>query len=125
MALEYGPVALLLAIGGLLGVAAMVTAWLLRPSDPYAIKQMVYECGMEPIGSAWSQFFSRYYLVALIFVVFDVEAIFLFPWATVFKRLSQASAMGFVPLVEVVVFIAILLAGLAYAWRKGDLEWTH
>ncbi len=125
MALEYGPVAVLLTFGVALGVAAMVNAWLLRPSDPYAAKQAVYECGMEPIGPAWSQFYARYYLIALVFVVFDVEAIFLFPWAAVFKQLSAATAMGAVPLVEVAVFIVILLIGLAYAWRKGDLEWTR
>jgi len=125
MALQYGPVAVLLAFGVILGIGGLATAWLLRPSDPYGPKQDVYECGMEPIGSAWSQFYARYYLIALVFVVFDVEAAFLFPWATVFKRLSAPTAMGALPLVEVAIFIVILLAGLAYAWRKGDLEWTR
>jgi NADH-quinone oxidoreductase subunit A len=125
MALEYGPVAVLLTLGVLLGLASLIMAWVLRPHDSYAAKATTYECGMDPIGSAWSQFYARYYLIALVFVVFDVETIFLFPWATVFKKLSAATAMGPLPLVEVAVFIVILLAGLAYAWRKGDLEWTR
>ncbi len=125
MALEYGPVAVLLTFGVLLGVASLIVAWLIRPSDPYAVKQSTYECGMDPIGPAWSQFYARYYLIALVFVVFDVEAVFLFPWATVFRKLSARTAMGALPLVEVAIFIAILLVGLAYAWRKGDLDWTQ
>jgi len=125
MALQYGPVAVLLAFGVALGVAALVVAWILRPSDPYAAKETTYECGVEPIGPAWSQFYVRYYLVALVFVVFDVEAAFLFPWATVFKHLSAPTLMGALPLAEAGVFIAILLVALAYAWRKGDLDWTH
>jgi NADH-quinone oxidoreductase subunit A len=125
MALEYGPVAVLLTFGVVIGVASLIMAWLLSPRDSYPAKETTYECGMDPIGSAWGQFYARYYLIALVFVVFDVEAIFLFPWATVFRRLSAATAMGPMPLVEAAVFILILLVGLAYAWRKGDLEWTR
>ena len=71
------------------------------------------------------QFFVRYYVIALVFIVFDIEAIFLYPWATVFRQLSAPTAMGGLPLLEMGVFILILLVGLAYAWRKGDLEWTR
>jgi NADH-quinone oxidoreductase subunit A len=109
----------------ILALASLAIAWIIRPSDPYAEKQETYECGMSPVGEAWGQFYVRYYLIALVFVVFDVEAIFLFPWATVFKHLSQPAVMGSLPAVEVGVFILILLAGLAYVWRKGDLEWTR
>lgn len=124
MALAYGPVAVIVTFAALLSVAAVVTAWLIRPHDPYAEKESVYECGMAPIGEAWGQFYARYYLIALVFVVFDVEAIFLFPWATVFKRLIDPAMMGNLPVLEVAIFILILIVGLAYVWRKGDLEWT-
>lgn len=125
MALTYGPVAVLTALAAALALAALVVAWIVRPHDPYPEKQETYECGMSPIGEAWGQFHVRYYLVALVFVVFDIEAIFLFPWATVFKRLSAPEMMGYWPTVEVGIFITILLAGLAYVWRKGDLEWIR
>jgi NADH-quinone oxidoreductase subunit A len=120
MALQYGPVAVLVTFAVVLAIA-----WVVRPHDPYAEKQSTYECGMTPVGEAWGQFYVRYYLIALVFVVFDVEAIFLFPWATVFRHLSAPTALGAAPLVEMAVFILILLLGLAYAWRKGDLEWTR
>lgn len=125
MALTYGPVAVLTALAAALAAASLLIAWIVRPHDPYPEKQETYECGMSPIGEAWGQFYVRYYLVALVFVVFDVEAIFLFPWATIFKRLSSPQMMGYWPTVEVAIFILILLAGLAYVWRKGDLEWVR
>jgi NADH-quinone oxidoreductase subunit A len=125
MALIYGPVAIITAVASIVAVASLVVAWIVRPHDPYAEKQETYECGMSPVGEAWGQFYVRYYLIALVFVIFDVEAIFLFPWATVFKRLSAKAMMGAMPTLEVGVFILILLAGLAYVWRKGDLEWTR
>ncbi len=125
MALTYGPVAVITALAAALAVASLVVAWIVRPHDPYAAKRETYECGLTPIGEAWGQFYVRYYLIALVFVVFDVEAIFLFPWAVVFKRLSAPDMMGLWPVVEVGIFILILLVGLAYVWRKGDLEWTR
>ncbi len=125
MALTYGPVAVITALATILAVASLVIAWIVRPHDPYPAKQQTYECGMAPIGEAWGQFYVRYYLIALVFVVFDVEAIFLFPWATIFRRLSLPANMGMWPALEAGVFILILLVGLAYVWRKGDLEWTR
>jgi NADH-quinone oxidoreductase subunit A len=125
MALAYGPVAVLVTFATLLALISLFMAWLIRPHDPYPQKQETYECGLSPIGEAWGQFYVRYYLIALVFVIFDVEAIFLFPWATVFKYLIRPSAMGSLPVAEVAVFIVVLLAGLAYVWRKGDLEWTR
>lgn len=125
MALSYGPVAVMVTFATLLALISLAMAWIIRPSDPYPEKQETYECGMSPIGEAWGQFYVRYYLIALVFVVFDVEAIFLFPWATVFKRLSAPSMMGAMPAAEVGIFVLILLAGLVYVWRKGDLEWTR
>jgi NADH:ubiquinone oxidoreductase subunit 3 (subunit A) len=91
----------------------------IRPSRFSEEKLTTYECGENPTGSAWIQFNIRFYVFALIFVIFDVEAVFLFPWAVVFKRLGPlALAEGF-------VFIFILAVALAYVWRKGDLEWVR
>ncbi len=119
----YGPAATYFVFGVVMALGALITAWVLRPADPYDAKELTYECGIEPIGPAWGQFFVRYYIIALIFVVFDVEAIFLFPWAVVYKQLVQPLGLGPWALVEMFIFIGILLLGLAYAWRKGDLEW--
>jgi NADH:ubiquinone oxidoreductase subunit 3 (subunit A) len=91
----------------------------LRPSRPSEEKNTTYECGENPTGSAWIQFNIRFYVFALIFIVFDVEAVFLLPWAVVFRQL------GMLAFVEGLVFIAILVVALAYVWRKGDLEWIR
>jgi NADH:ubiquinone oxidoreductase subunit 3 (subunit A) len=90
---------------------------LLAPRQPNALKSSTYECGEEPIGKPWIRFHIGYYVFALIFVIFDVEAVFLFPWAVIMRKL------GVFGLVEMGVFIGILALGLAYAWRKGVLEW--
>ncbi len=108
----FGAVALLLA-GLLLGVAAAV-----RPNRPTAQKVLPYESGVDPVGIGWSQSQVRYYVFALLFVIFDVEAVFLFPWAT---RLERYAGFG---LVEMGVFVVVLLLGLVYAWRKGVLRWV-
>jgi len=91
----------------------------IRPSRHSEEKLTTYECGENPTGSAWIQFNIRFYVFALIFVVFDVEAVFLFPWAVVFRRL------GLPALADGLVFIAILTVALVYVWRKGDLEWVR
>jgi NADH:ubiquinone oxidoreductase subunit 3 (subunit A) len=91
----------------------------LRPSRFSEEKLTTYECGENPTGSAWVQFNIRFYVFALIFIIFDVEAVFLLPWAVVFREL------GMLAFVEGLVFIAILVVALAYVWRKGDLEWVR
>ncbi len=91
----------------------------LRPSRASEEKLTTYECGEESQGSAWIQFNIRFYVFALIFIVFDVEAVFLLPWAVVFK------ALGPLAFVEGLVFIGVLVVALAYVWRKGDLEWVR
>ncbi len=98
----------------LLGIVA---AWLLRPKKPYPLKKTTYECGMETIGDTWVQFKAQYYLFALIFVLFDVEAVFLFPWAVAYNKLTLFG------LVEGILFVLILFAGLIYAWKRNALEW--
>jgi NADH:ubiquinone oxidoreductase subunit 3 (subunit A) len=89
----------------------------IRPSKPDPIKESIYECGMVPIGDAHVRYNVRYYLFALLFVVFDVEAVFLYPWAVAYRQL------GVYAFVEALIFIAILFVGFAYAWRKRAMEW--
>lgn len=89
----------------------------LRPRVPSVEKSITYECGVDPIGGGWSQSTVRYYVFALLFVIFDVEAVFLFPWAVVFEKI------GIFAFVEMMIFVAILALGLVYAWRKKVLEW--
>ncbi len=99
-------------------VSLFVSA-LVRPSKPTPEKVMPYECGETPVGVSWIQFNIRFYVFALIFLIFDVEAVFLFPWAAVYKEL------GMIALVEGLIFIAILVLGLAYVWAKRDLQWVR
>jgi len=122
-ALQYGPVGVFVVLSAAFAFATLVVAYLLRPADPYEQKLLTYECGIVPFGEAWSKFFVRYYIIALMFVVFDVEAIFMYPWAVVYKALSRADALGLYPAVEMAVFVGVLLIGLIYAWGKGDLQW--
>jgi len=91
---------------------------LVRPHNPYPAKNVNYECAEEPVGDSWFKFNNRFYIFALIFVVFDVEAVFLFPWAVAFGQL------GLYALVEMIIFILILMFGLYYAWKKGALKWV-
>jgi NADH:ubiquinone oxidoreductase subunit 3 (subunit A) len=101
----------------MMGVLPLVLARFIAPKKPGFSKQSAYECGLESQGNPWVQMKVHYYLYALLFVIFDVEVIFLYPWALVWKGL------GLVAFVEMAVFVAILAAGLAYAWKKGVLEW--
>jgi NADH:ubiquinone oxidoreductase subunit 3 (subunit A) len=108
----------LLVIVGLL--AFVLVLWkLLRPQRLSEEKDTTYECGEEPVGSAWVQFNIRFYVFALIFIVFDVEAVFLLPWAVVFREL------GVLAYLEGFLFILVLVIALAYVWRKGDLAWVR
>lgn len=90
----------------------------IRPNRPDPIKEATYECGVETEGDAWGQFNVRYYVFALLFVIFDVEAVFLYPWAVAFRQL------GLFAFVEAVLFVAILVVGYLYAWRRKALEWV-
>jgi NADH-quinone oxidoreductase subunit A len=101
-------------------LAFVLVLWkFLRPERFDEEKLTTYECGEEPVGNAWIQFNIRFYVFALIFIVFDVEAVFLLPWAAVFKELGPLAY------VEGLVFIGILAVALAYVWRKGDLAWVR
>jgi NADH-quinone oxidoreductase subunit A len=98
---------------------ALGIAWLLRPKKPNPVKTDTYECGLETIGDTWVQFRAQYYIYALVFVVFDIEAVFLFPWAVAYGL----PGVGLWAMVEVFLFLGILTVGLVYAWRKGALRW--
>ena len=113
--------AILVFLAAIVGLLAFVLVlWrLLRPRRFSEEKLTTYECGEEPVGSAWIQFNIRFYVFALIFIVFDVEAAFLLPWAAVFRRLGALAYL------EGLVFIGILVVALAYVWRKGDLAWVR
>ena len=111
-------VALFFVVGLIIPVGAIAAAWILGPKKPNPIKMTTYECGIETVGDSWVQFKAQYYIFALVFLVFDVETVFLFPWAV---RLEQ---LGLFAVLEGIVFILILIAGLVYTWRKGMLEWA-
>lgn len=118
---NYGYIAILLvaaiAVPILMLLMAKALSYKSKRPDPENRKGMTYECGMETVGTSWIQFNFRYYFFALLFVIFDIEAVFLFPWAVQFKQLKL---YGFI---EMLIFIAILVVGLVYAWRKKVLEW--
>ena len=114
---EYLAVVIFAALIVAFGVVSLAAAWFLRPSRPDATKLMNYECGAEPIGSAWVQFPVGFYLVALIFIVFDVLAVFLFPWALVLRTAGLGAFW------VMALFVSILGLGWLYAYREGILEW--
>jgi NADH-quinone oxidoreductase subunit A len=115
---SYLTVAVFAALGGLLVAAMLGLSRLVQPRHPTAEKLIAYESGVNPIGGGWSQSHVRYYLYGLLFVMFDVEAVFIFPWAV------QMNTLGTFGLIEMIVFIVILGLGLVYAWRKGVLRWV-
>lgn len=123
---DFGNVLLYLIGGGaFLGLIVLVNK-ILAPYRPNPEKLSVYECGEDPIGNANVQFNVRFYVIGLVFLIFDVEILFLFPWVTVFadpKLISEISGWGIFALIEMSIFVLILLIGLIYLWIKGDLEW--
>lgn len=107
--------------GGMLGLNKLIA-----PNKPNPEKLASYECGEEPTGSSWVQLNSRFYVIALIFLLFDVEMVFIFPWSTVFgshELIAQDERWGWFSLLEMFVFMGILILGLVYVWAKGDLQW--
>jgi NADH:ubiquinone oxidoreductase subunit 3 (subunit A) len=118
MQTEWIYIGLFLIVGALIPAAAIILAAILSPRKPNPIKESTYECGIETVGENWVQFKAQYYVFALVFLVFDVETVFLFPWAVSLNQL------GLFAVVEGIIFIGILMAGLVYAWRKGMLEWA-
>jgi len=117
MFFDFATAFIFLVVGSAFIAVNLVISRLLQPRHPSAVKLSTYECGELPVGQSWIQFNNRFYVIALVFLIFDVEIAFLFPWAVVFKEL------GLFAFIEALIFIGILLVGLAYVWRKGDLEW--
>lgn len=115
---EYVPVLLFLLVAAIVPTMILVTAWALRPSRPERVKGEAYECGVPSSGEARARYPVRFYIIAVLFVVFDVETIFLFPWAVKYR------ALGMLGFVTMVVFLGILLVGYLYAWKKRALEWV-
>jgi NADH-quinone oxidoreductase subunit A len=113
----YLPILVLVVIAVAFGLGSVIFSTLIGPKKPSAVKLAPYECGCEPVGSARERFSIKFYLIAMLFILFDIEAVFLYPWAVLFKRL------GVFGLMEMGVFIAILFVGYVYVWKKGALEW--
>ncbi len=124
---DFGTLLLFLIGGAIFIIIGLFVSKILRPHRPNAEKLATYECGEEAVGNSWVQFNTRFYVIALIFIIFDVELAFMFPWAVVFgnRELNDATAKvwGYFALVEMFIFIGILALGLAYAWVKGHLDW--
>ncbi len=119
---NYGYIALLLIVAIIFAASLIIIPFILSrlgiiPRKPDPVKTSTYECGMETVGKSWVQFNFRYYFYALLFVLFDIETVFLYPWAVHFKQLKLFG------LVEMFIFIFVLAIGFVYAWRKGALEW--
>ncbi|MCZ6820104.1 MAG: NADH-quinone oxidoreductase subunit A [Calditrichaeota bacterium] len=117
MLTNFASALVFLVFGGLFVLMNVMLSRLLQPRNPHPMKLSTYECGELPEGDSWIQFNIRFYVIALVFLIFEVEIVFLFPWAVVFKQL------GMFAFVEMMIFVFILLVGLAYVWAKGDLEW--
>lgn len=117
MLADYGQVLLFITIGAVFAGITLMVAWILRPNRPYAEKHTTYECGEDPTGNAWIQFNNRFYVFALMFLVFEVEVVLLFPWAIVYK------SMGWYAFWAMIVFVSLIFVGFLYELGKGDLEW--
>ena len=119
MLTEFSHVFAFIILAILFDAGGLVTSKILRPRNPNKFKLASYECGEDPIGGSWVKFNIRYYVVALIFILFDVEILFLFPWALVFNP------MGWLAVGEMFTFVGILVVGYIYVWAKGDLDWAR
>ena len=114
---HFLPVAIFLLLGLVVSVGMLVAGWFIRPRNPYPEKLLTYESGITPFMDAHQKFSIRYYIIAMLFLIFDIEAVFLYPWAVAYNHI------GLYGFVQMVIFIIILLVGYVYAWKKGALEW--
>lgn len=114
---QYLPVLVTFILAGVVVTAMILLGQLLGPKKPSPVKAEAFECGNPPSGSAWGRFSVKFYMTAILFIVFDVEVVFLYPWAVLFRRL------GWFGFAEMMVFVAVLAMALLYVWRKGALEW--
>jgi len=125
---EFGKIFIYLIMGVLFVLFTFFLGKLVALKKPNSEKLTSYECGEEPAGNSWIQFNSRFYVIALVFLLFDVELAFIFPWATVFSQQQLINAdpyWGWLSLIEMFIFVGILLIGLVYVWKKGDLNWIR
>jgi len=124
--LHYVPVVVVLLLAGALGAFLLYLSNVLGPRRPSEVKQAPFECGSVPVGSARERFGVKFYVVAILFIVFDVEAVFVYPWAVLLLPDAQGHAgLGWPGYVSMGIFVATLVAGLAYAWKKGVLDWAE
>jgi NADH-quinone oxidoreductase subunit A len=124
MLMAYASVAAFMLVAAGFILVSMIAGKFIRPDNPYPEKVETYECGEAPVGQAWFNFNPRFYIIALIYIVFDVEIAFIYPVATVFRRWTD-QGLGWYAFGELFVFVAILMLGLVYVWVKGDLEWIR
>lgn len=125
---EYGKILLMAIIGIVMVSATILLARFLSPKNPNPIKLSTYECGEDALGNAWVQINPRFYVIALVFLLFDVELVFIFPWATVFGNQTLIAAdarWGWLTMAEMAVFIGVLIMGLWYVWVRGDISWIR
>ncbi len=120
---NYFPVLIFVLVGLAFGCVPILFGWLIAPYRPDSEKLSAFECGFEPFEDARMKFDVRYYLIAILFILFDLEIAFLLPWATIFKEIVDTPAVKVFGFVEMLVFIAILVVGYVYAWAKGALDW--
>ena len=118
MILNFLNVFIFLLVGIFMLSMTLLVSKIIHPRKITDEKLITYECGEDPVGDSWIRFNNRFYIIALIFIIFDIEVVFLFPWALVYKKL------GLFAFVDMMIFLAILLVGFAYVWVKGDLEWV-
>lgn len=118
----YLPIIVLLAVAAVFGLASLTFSSLIGQKKPSKVKLAPYECGCEPVGSARERFSIKFYIIAMLFILFDIECVFLYPWAVVFKKFIKAGFGAFI-FGEMMVFIIILFVGYIYVWKKGALEW--
>jgi NADH-quinone oxidoreductase subunit A len=120
---NYFPILMFVLVGIAIGVLPVAMGFILAPSRPDPEKLSPYECGFEAFEDARMKFDVRYYLIAILFILFDLEVAFLFPWATIFKDIVATESIKIFGFVEMMLFVAILVVGYIYAWAKGALEW--
>lgn len=127
---EYLPVLIMFTVAVGMACVIPVLSWVLGPKKPTRSKLSVYECGLNPVGNARERFSVKFYLVAILFIVFDIEIVFMYPWAVSFREALALQKSGEVPglgwfwMIEMLIFFVVLTLGLVYAWRKGALDWS-
>lgn len=115
---QYIPIFVFLAVAAAFPIVTLLAAKLVRPSAPFKEKLMPYECGIDPVSDARGRYTVRFYIIAILFLIFDVETVFLFPWAVRYE------ALGLFGFVEMVIFLGLLVVGYIWVWKKGALEWV-